>query len=191
MAELAVLGTALAGSAQTIGTIATVAGTVIGAAGQMAAGKQAQAAANYEAQQQEVAAKEEMAAAAHERDQLRRRKELSLSTLQTNAAASGFSATDPTALNLADEIERYGTVQEQMAMYGGSSRAAGRRSQAEAARMSGRAAKQGATYRAVGTVLSGVGTLADRYNPSRQGRSGAAAPSSGLYFGTGGSGGYG
>jgi hypothetical protein len=181
---LAAMGTAVASAAQVIAPIATVAGTVLGYQGAMAQGKAAQAAANYEAQQMEMQGKEELAAAGAERDQLRRKKELAQSTLQANAAASGFSATDPTALNLAEDIEEYGTLQEQMAMYGGSSRAAGRKAQAEAARMTGRAAMQGARYKAMGTVLSGVSTLADRYNPTRQVSN--AGSSYGTYYGSGG-----
>lgn len=182
MAELAAIGGALGGVSDILAPIATVAGTVVSYAGTMAAGKSAKAAAEYEAQQQEIAAKEERAAAQRDAEQLRRRKTLALSNLQTNAAASGFSASDPTVLNLAEDISRYGTVQEQMAQYGGESRAAGRRAQAEAARMSGRAAMQGAQYRAIGTVLSGITSLADRYNPSRRAGAGASSP---YYYGSG------
>lgn len=166
-----------------LAALATVAGTAVSALGTIAAGKQAEAAAGYEAQQLEIAGDEEQAAAAQERDQIRRKKELALSSLTARAAASGFSASDPTALDLAEDIERYGTVQEQMAMYGGRSRKAGRVAQAEASRMTGRAARQGAAYKAVGIVLSGVGTLADRYNPAGHAK---GVPSSGLHYGSGG-----
>lgn len=159
---------ALAPMMSTIATVATVAGTAVAVAGAQQEGQARKAMGKYEAQQLEIQADEEQAAAGFERDQIQRKKDLALSTLQTNAAASGFSATDPTALNLAEDIEEYGTLQEQMAMYGGSSRAAGRRAQAEAARMTGNAAARGASYRAAGTVLSGIGTIADRYNPTRQ-----------------------
>lgn len=179
---------AMMGAMSAIGTIVSAVGTVVGMAGQMAAGQQAKAAAEYQAKQHEVAAKEEAAAAQRDAEALERKKELALSTLQTNAAASGFSATDPTALSLAGDIERYGTVQEQMAMYGGLSRREGQLNSAAAARLSGQAAAQGARYRAIGTALSGIGSIADRFNPTRQ--AGAATSSSSPYF-YGAGGGYG
>lgn len=173
---------AVAAIAPVISTVATIAGTVISYAGTIAAGKAQQQAANYEAQQLDIKAKEEQAAAQREAEQFRRRKELALSSLQTRAAASGFTTTDPTALNLAEETEKYGTVQEQLAMYGGTSRRAGLEGQAAAARMSGQAAMQGARYKALGTVISGIGSLADRYAPRQ---SDPAAPGN-LYYGGGG-----
>jgi hypothetical protein len=175
MAALAGLGSALSA----ISSIATVAGTLISAQGTIAAGKAQQQAANYEAAQLDIKAKEEQAAAQREAEQLRRRKELALSSLQTRAAASGFSATDPTASRLAGEVAEYGTLQEQAAMYGGTSRRAGLEGQAAATRASGAAARQGASYRAAATIIGGISTLADRYNPVRM--TSTAAPTGSRY----------
>ena len=144
---------------------ATAAGTIVGAAGARAQGKAAQAAAEFQAQQQEIRAKEEQAAAQREAQQLRRRKELALSELQARSAASGFSATDPTSLALADEIAKYGTMQEQMAMYGGTSRRAGLESQAFASRFEGRMARQAGRINAASTILGGVSSIADKFAP--------------------------
>lgn len=181
MELFAVAGTAAGaggGLAGGLGTIASLAGTVVGMAGQMAAGKAAEAAAEYEAKQHEVAGKEKLALAQREARDLERKKDLALSTLQTNAAGSGFTATDPTALLLARGIDEYGEEQKGMAMYSGRAGKEGSFNQAAAARMSGKAAKQGATYKAFGTLLSGFGTIADRYNPVRQ----ASSSSSSRYF---------
>ena len=149
----------------TIATIATLVGTAVSAVGTIAAGKADKASADYEAAQLDINAKEEMAAAQREGEEYRRKKELALSSLQARAAGSGFSATDPTALALADEISKYGTLQEQMAMYGGKSRRAGLEAQAAGRRMSGRAARTGSYYKAGATILGGISTLADKYNP--------------------------
>jgi len=176
-----------------------LAGTAVSAVGTIAAGQQAAAigaqeqqrlqaegqaanqAAKYQAAQLEVQAKNERASGQREAEQFRRQKRLALSKLTTNAAASGFSATDPTALALADEIEEYGTMQEQMAMYGGEARATGSRAQAEGARFSGASAMrsgymQGQTaymtgeakrdasyYNAGGTILGGIGNFGSSY----------------------------
>lgn len=129
-------------------------------------------AAQYEAAQLDIRAKEEAAAAQRTALQHQRRRELALSTLNARSAASGFSATDPTVLQIGDEIERYGTIQSGLAQYGGQSRAegvrgqaAGRRYEGEAALVGGQAAAAG--YRASGmaSMLSGISSLASRFGP--------------------------
>lgn len=145
-----------------LSAIASIAGTVVSAAGTIAAGKAQQQAAEYQAKQQELKAKEEQAAAQRDAEQYKRKKELTLSTLQTKAAGSGFSASDPTSLALADEITKYGTYQEQLAMYGGTSRAAGLESQAMLSRMEGKAKMSAARSSATGTILGGISSMAGR-----------------------------
>lgn len=150
-----------------IAMAATIAGSVVSAEGTLAAGKATQRAMNYEAAQLDAEAKQKQAAAQIEGEQYQRKKELTLSTLQNEAGASGFSATDPTALALADEISRYGTFQQQMAQYGGKEQRAGLEAQAEGRRMTGNAAVTGSRYSAAGTILGGLGSaMAGKYNPS-------------------------
>ena len=153
-----------------LAAIATVISAVTGFAGSymqaqvtLAAGKAAEQAAKYEAAQLDIKAKEEQAAAQRDMFDQRREKELALSKLQNNAAASGFSATDPTALALGDEIERYGTYKEQMAQYGGESRRRGIEAQAAGTRLTGRAKRIGSQYEARGTILGGISTMASKY----------------------------
>lgn len=194
---------ALAPAIGTLGTTATIVGTGVSAVGTIAAGRaqarQAQAAglagkqaADYEAAQLEMRGKEEQAAAQREAEEYRRRKELALSTGQARAAASGFSATDPTALALADEIAKYGTLQEQLATYGGTSRRAGLEAAATGERFSGQSAyeaglktaksiRRGSYFDAASTILGGVSTLADKYD--RRGRSGVAAGGRSDFYG--------
>jgi len=175
MAELAV-----------ISAIAGLASSGIAAYGTLAAGKSAQQAANYEAAQLDVKAKEEQAASQREAFEYKRRKDMALSELQNKGAASGFSATDPTSLALADEISKYGTMQEQMAMYGGESRRTGIEAQAYGRRMEGAAARQGAAYSAAGTILGGISTMAGKYAPPGGGGGGwstSVVPTSSLRYG--------
>ena len=168
----------LAALALPIANIATIGGAAVSAIGTLAGGRAQQRAANYEAAQLDVKGKEEQAAARHEADQLRRRRDLALSSLTARSAASGLSATDPTTLALGEDITRYGTVQEQMAMYGGTSRKQGREAQADVRRAEGEAARTGSYWRAAGSILGGVSTIADRYRPPR-----ATSSGSGLYYG--------
>jgi len=146
-----------------ISAVVGMMGSVVQAQGTIAAGKQAKVAADYEAAQLDIKAKEEQAAAQREGFEHQRKKELALSELTTKAAASGFTATDPTSLALADEIEKYGTVQQQMSMYGGTSRRAGIEAQAAGRRMEGKAALSGARSAALGTILGGISSMASKF----------------------------
>lgn len=146
-----------------ISAVVGMVGSVVQAQGTLAAGKAAQQSANYEAAQLDIKAKEEQAAAQRDAEEHGREKDLALSKLQTNAAASGFSATDPTSLAIADEIAKYGTYKEQMAMYGGESRRTGIEAQATGRRMEGRAAMAGAKSAAMGTILGGISSMASSF----------------------------
>jgi len=178
----------LAGAGLTAaGTIAS--GNAAAAAGKMQQqqGLMAQKAAEYEAQQLEIKAKEERAAGQREAYEYQRRKDLALSSLQARAGASGFSATDPSTLAIADEIARYGTLQEQVAMYGGESKARGINAGAATRRMEGemskyagdmayyegKAKKSASRLDAAGTIIGGISGLATKYNPGA--KTGAAS----------------
>jgi hypothetical protein len=157
-----------------ISAVFGIIGSLVSAAGTMAAGKAQQEAAEHEAKQLEIKGKEERAAAQREGQEYERKTDLALSTLQARGSTSGFTATDPTSLALADEITRYGTYQQQMSMYGGESRQEGLKGQAEARRLEGAAARKGAQYAAMGTILGGVSGLAKGFGG---GGGGAGAPS--------------
>jgi len=193
MAELAALvgvgemgiGTAISAAATIGGMAMQAAAANQAAAAQKSAGLAAKQAAEHEAAQLDIRAKEEQAAAQREAEQIRRRRDLALSSLTARGAASGFSATDPTAMALADDITEYGTMQEQMAMYGGASRRTGVDAQAAGRRYEGAAALQGANlsararqYDAAGTILGGVSNLALRFG--EKSRSGSRSSS---YYG--------
>jgi hypothetical protein len=176
-----------------------LASTVVSAAGSIASGRAADAigkseqrrlamqgdmqkqVAEYEAKQLEYQGKEEQAAAQREAEGVRRQKKLALSRLQAVGAGSGFSATDPTALGLAGDIEKYGTYQEDMTAYGGKARRASlddsahaRRysgemqkwasyQEGEVARATGRAQRNAGYFNAAGTILGGVSDMGSKY----------------------------
>ena len=157
--------------------IAGIASTAMTAVGTIAAGQAAKEqgelskrASDFEAKQLDIKAKEEKAAGQREMFELRREKDVALSRLQTVGAASGFTATDPTALALADEVAKYGTYREQLAMFGGTQRerdlelaAAGRRFEGEQARLLGSARQRSSYFDAGGTILGGLSTMATKY----------------------------
>ncbi len=142
-----------------VGSVVSAAGTIAGAnqaaAGEEYAAKSQQANLEYQAKQLEMKGKEEQAAAQHEVFQQRREKEQVQSALQARGAASGFDATDATSLQIGSEIEKYGTLQEMMASYGGQSRRAGLDAQAAGNRAQGDAIVQGASYSAEATRTAG------------------------------------
>ena len=205
MGALAAIATVAGG----IGTAINAYGTIAGGGAQEQAYQRAgqgyeqagiakQRAAEYEALQLEEkarlereAGRNELATAQVEAGTYKRRKELALSSLQARAASSGFTATDPTSLALADEIARYGTLEEDRAVAGGTVKraaafaqarsfdasAGGRRfegeaervaahNQAEAAYYAGRAARKKSYFDAASTILGGISTIAGRFNPS-------------------------
>jgi hypothetical protein len=173
-ATLALITTAASTAASyagTIGTIATVAGTGLSAMGTLASGKAAQQAANYQAAQLDMKGKDELAQGQQEAEQYRRKKQLALSTLQSRAAASGFEATDPTNLKLAEDITEHGELQEGLAMYGGKSRREGLEAQARGKRFEGKAERIGSYYKAGATILGGVASIADKYAPRPKSKS--------------------
>jgi len=152
----AAIGSSFSVIAPIVSAAGTIAGSMMAAQGQKAAAAQQQAALNYQAQQLEMKGKEEQAAAYFEAEQHRKEKDFALSALQARGAGSGFMADDPTSLQIGSDIERYGTLQQMMAAYGGASRRAGLEAQAAGSRAEGVAGVQGATYSAMGTILGGV-----------------------------------
>lgn len=166
-----------------VGTVIQAAGTLASGRAAERAGQQQQQVAEYEAKQLDMQAREERAAAQRDAMELARRKRLALSALQARSAASGFMATDPLTYDLMGEIAEYGTLQEQMAQYGGRSRARGVEAQAQGRRLSGQAAlaegqaaRRASRYAAAGTILGGISGFARRfgssftpYNPGRYG----------------------
>lgn len=156
----AVGGAASSGGLATLGTVVSGVGTIAGAAASAAGQRQAaasqKASLDYQAKQLEMQGKEEQAAAQHEAFAQRRQKELALSSLQARGAASGFDTTDPTGLQIGEDIEKYGTLQEMMASYGGKSRRLGLNAEAVGRRAEGRSIVQGAKSAAMGTLIGGL-----------------------------------
>ena len=150
-----------------------LAGSAVSAMGTIAGGRAAQQAGQAQQQSLEFRAKqEEMAAqesrASQQKVALERRREGTLlqSKLQARAAASGGGASDPTVVNLAEDIAgrtEYAALTE---MYKGENRARGLEDQAIGSRMTGAAAlaegnmkRKAANLSAIGTIIGGAGSM--------------------------------
>jgi len=147
----------------TISTVVGLLGTVVSAAGTIAAGAAQKQAADFQAKQLEQQAMEERAASQREAQQARRERDLLLSRQQAVSASSNLGALDETVLDLAGDITQQAAVNEGMIRYGGEERGRGRRGQAVASRLEGKAAQTGAAFSAAGTILGGIGSFANSY----------------------------
>lgn len=144
-----------------VSAVAGVAGTLMSMQGAQAAAKAQNEAKQFEAQQREQQAQESRAAAQRQALERKRQGDLAQSSLQARAAASGAGAADETVIGLGEEIAGRSEYQRLMDMYTGENRARGYEDAAKAARMEGDAALTAGKYRSTGTLLSGIGGLAD------------------------------
>ena len=186
----------------TVATIATIAAAGVSAVGTIAAGN-AQAAqvrqqaildnqaAEFEAAQLDIRANEERAAGQVQAEERRRTKRLALSRLQALSAASGFSATDPTSLALAEEIETFGEYQAGLENFRGEAAQNNLRERAGATRFTGQAGirtasteassiRSGSRVSAAGTILGGISSSASTFNKFKP-RTSTPAPYTGRY----------
>lgn len=151
-----------------LAAFAGLAGTAVSAVGTIAAGNQAKAAADFQAEQLEAQGKEERAASQREAARVKRERDFILSRQQAVAASSNLGALDETVVDLAGDVVQEAAVQEGMVRYGGEERAKGRTAQAAAARLEGKAARTGSYLSAAGTILGGVGSFASDYGKAKK-----------------------
>lgn len=140
--------------------IAGVIGTIVSAGGTIAAGAAQKQSADFQAEQLEQQGMEERAASQRDAQKVRRERDFLLSRSQAVASSSGLGALDETVTDLSGDIVQDAAVSEGMVRYGGEERAKGRRAQAAASRLEGKAAQTGSYFSAAGTILGGVGSFA-------------------------------
>lgn len=151
----------LAAAATVISAVAGVAGTLVSMQGAQAAASAQNQAKQFEAAQREQQAQESRAASQRQALEHQRQGQLAQSQLQARAAASGAGASDETVIGLGEDIAGRSEYQRLMDMYTGENRARGYDDAAKASRMEGDAALTAGRYRSTGTLLSGVGSLAE------------------------------
>lgn len=152
MAELALLSAA-----------AGAIGTGISAMGSIAQGNAAKSMSNFKARQEEMQAQESRAAAQRTSLERRREGELVQSRLQARAAASGGAADDPGTIKLGEDIAARSEYMALTDQYVGENRARGLEDQAMGTRMTGSSLQRGSNLAAAGTLLSGAGSMFDKF----------------------------
>lgn len=138
-------------------------GTILGAMGQNAAGQNADQQYRYKAAQEFQAAGQSRAAAQREMFDTDRKTALLQSTFQARSASDGGTSTDPGALTLSEGIAGQGEYNALADLYRGEDKAKGLEMQAQNDLLSGKAARRGGQASAIGTLLSGSGSLFSKF----------------------------
>lgn len=134
-------------------------GSLLGAAGTVAAGAAEKQNQNYMAKQEDMKAKEEMASSQREAQQNRNEADLANSRAQALAASSGGGAgmDAPTIVKLMGDTAGQGELNARTTLYGGMERAAGLRDSAKGRRAAGKASFLGSVMSGFGQAASGIG----------------------------------
>lgn len=156
---------------ETLALVASAVGTVVKTIGAITQGnaqaEAAQAQARHQAQVAEMKGKEEFAAGQRRMMDVRRQKELALSSLQARAAAGGGDTTDPTVVNLGAGIEGQGEYKALTEFYKGENARRGYEDAATAAIWQGDVkasqAQSAGLWGAAGSLLSGASSFGSQY----------------------------
>jgi hypothetical protein len=159
----------------------TAAGTVMSAGGQIRQGRQAQAAADYEAAQLEQNAGQQIASSQRAALSDEQQARLAQSRALAVAAASGGGASDPTIVGILSRLNGEGTYRSMVDLYQGQERARQLNDQAAATRYQGEVAASNAKWAAASTLVSGSSSMYSKYaadhRPSLAGSGGGSSNS--------------
>lgn len=136
---------------------------IVAAAGTLLGGASEKGAARSQALQLEQNAGQDRASAQRAAIEQRRNARYMQSRVQALSAASGAGATDPTVVNLQDNIDAAGEYGALTAMYEGESAARGEEFAAQVARKTGKAAASASYLKAGSTLLAGASSWYDKY----------------------------
>lgn len=159
-----------------IAPILTVVSTALSVVGQISQANQAKKSADFEAAQLQEQASEATAASSRRAASDIRMGGLAQSRAQAVAAASGGSATDPTAVNIEQNISGQSEYNALTDLWSGSAEAAGLKTRANAVTASGENAQQAGYFGAFTTALSGAGSMFAKYGS--MGSGGGVSPTS-------------
>lgn len=167
---------------------ANIVGQITKGTGALVAGRDAQAAGDFEAAQLRRSGKAVMASAISEAQNEERRAKLLASRATALAAASGASASDPGAVKIIGDIKGEGAYRASYALYAGESKQAQLKTQANAKSLEGKQTKQASIISAIGEFAKAgpsVGTLYDKYSqpPDLTGLDEYTAHSGGIPYG--------
>src|SRR5690349_4532710 len=142
-----------------IGAVFSLLGTVVSAAGTIAAGQAQMEQAKAQAEMQRREAVEEQARYQRAADQENKKRDLVLSKQQNIAASSGFSAQDTSASGSATNIWNAGTYNSNLYTYTGERNKSLGIYQGDLTEWAGVRAYEAAQLSAMGTVLGGFGGM--------------------------------
>lgn len=136
---------------------------IAAAAGTLMQGASAKGAGRSEALQLEQQAGQDRASSQRAAEEPRRAARYMRSRVQALAAGSGAGATDPTVVNLENDIDAEGEYAALTAMYEGEDQARGKEFGAAVARKQGSSAATASYLKAGSTLLSGASSWYDKY----------------------------
>ena len=153
------------------GIAAAVGGTIISAVGASNAGKAQQDAANYSAEVANQAAANQAAAGSSAAMEADRKKQLALQENTAKAAAAGVDPGFGSPLANTGKIAKWGTYNQLLDIYNGSSAAQGLAAQAQGDIYGGQQAAAAGQWNAAGSIIGGVSSLASKYGDFSSGSS--------------------
>lgn len=150
-----------------MGAIASLIGTGVSAYGQVQQGKAAAAAAEYEQKQNTILAEDALKRGAQEKDAVRRRTAALEGRQRAVLAASNLDLGSGSPLAILSDTAMLGELDAEIVQGNAERERAGLMAGADLAGMRAKSAKQAGTIGAFSTVLSGAGTLADKWYKPR------------------------
>lgn len=138
-------------------------GSAVSAVGTIAAGNAQAAAAQYQAKQDRINASQEQAAAQRKAEGERIKTNRFISSQKATAGLSGGGTADPSTLNQIGEAQKEGSLREAAALYEGQEKKRMWLTEAQAAEMEAKNAKQAAMIGAGSSIVSGLGSWAKAY----------------------------
>lgn len=181
LAALPALFSAGAGVAGTLSTVAGLAGTALTAVGTIASGRQAEKAAEYEAQQLEMRANETRAASQREAAAQYRQGEIMASQQAAGIAGSGGDLSDASVIDLMGDTAAEVDLARRTTLYRGENQARGLQDAAQNTLISGQNARTN-SYIGAGTQLfSGISNMYTRFGAPQRKTSTARNATAPLY----------
>ena len=157
-ASAGILGTGI--DLGTVGTVASIGGTLLSAKAQMDQADYAKKVAAIEAQNLRDKSNQDAAAGEQAQIQQNRKTDLVLSRARALSAGSGTSATSGDVLNTESQIAGQGNYNALTALYEGQAAARSDNQQADIALFRGQQAEAALPYQVGGTILSGISNFA-------------------------------
>jgi len=167
--------------------IMTAVSTVMSMSAKKQQGEQAQASANYQANQLDQSAGQQFASAQRASMSDEQQARLAQSRALAVAAASGGGVSDPTVMSIMSRLAGEGTYRSMVDLYQGREKARQLEDQANAARLQGGIASSNSNYSSAATLVSGASSMYSKYAADHR-PSLAGSDSGSNSFGSGGSG---